>query len=109
MTILPVLLSTALWTACVVHAADTEVQRQLLQRDRQQIELNLRMQQQQSRALNPPPNPSADFQLRLQERDRQQRLREELDQEARERAARDAAIAPNDAQRAIRQREDAAR
>jgi hypothetical protein len=99
----------ALFAAACAHAADSEVQRQLLQRDQQQIELNLRMQQQQSRALAPPASPSADFQSRMQDRDRRQRLREELEQDARERAARDLATPPGDAARAIRRREDAAR
>jgi hypothetical protein len=103
-----ILLVAALF-APIVHAADSEVQRQLLQRDQQQLELNLRMQQQQSRALNPPANHAADVELRLQERDRRQRLRQDLEQESRERAVRDAAIPPNDATQALRQREDARR
>ncbi|HEX2828742.1 MAG TPA: hypothetical protein VHP37_20480 [Burkholderiales bacterium] len=102
-------LFAALLCAPAVYAADSEVQRQLLQRDRQQLELGLRMQQQQSRAIAPPSNHSADFQSRLQDRDRQQRLREELEHEARERAARDVAIPPGDATRALRRREDAQR
>ena len=91
------------------YAADpgADVQRLIRDREQQHIELRLRMQQQQNRALNPPASHAADFQLRQVEKDQQQRLREQLELEAREREAREAG--PTEATRALRPVEDAPR
>jgi hypothetical protein len=63
-------------------AAD-EVQRQLQQREAQQMELRLKMQQQVDRAVQPPQSPAAVTQQRQLERDQLQRLQQAQDREMR--------------------------
>jgi hypothetical protein len=79
-------------------ALDSDVQRQILQREQSQTDLRLKMQQQQERGLNPPPTPSADVQRRMLERDQQQRLHQFQGRQARDEAT---LAAPGDAQREI--------
>jgi hypothetical protein len=79
-------------------ALESDVQRQILQREQSQTELRLKMQQQQERALNPPLSSSADSQRRTLERDQQQRLEQFQERRSREQAA---PAATGDAQREI--------
>jgi hypothetical protein len=77
-------------------ALESDVQRQILQREQSQTELRLKMQQQQERALSPPQSSSVDSRRRMLERDQQQGLQQFQDRQAREQ------IAPaDDAQREI--------
>jgi len=63
--------------ALPVRSADaTDVQRQLQQRDQQQMELRLKMQQQLDRAARPGQAPSGELRLRQLDRDQQQRLQQ---------------------------------
>jgi hypothetical protein len=74
-----------LWAAVPARAADanTDIQRQLQQRDQQQMELRLKMQQQLDRSTRPPQTPSADLRMRQLDRDQQQRLQQLHEQQTR--------------------------
>lgn len=80
-----------LFTACGVSstcaALESDVQRQILQREQSQTELRLKMQQQQERAASPPQSSAADSQRRMLERDQQQRLQQFQERQAREQLA----------------------
>jgi hypothetical protein len=65
-----------------VGAAD-DVQRQIQQREQQQMELRLKMQQQVDRAAQPPQSSSAALRQRQLERDQQQRLQQSHDRDMR--------------------------
>jgi hypothetical protein len=84
-------------------AAADDVQRQLQQRELQQLELRLKMQQQLDRAAQPHQTPGAELRQRQVERDQQQRLQQLQDQEAR-RAIAPAPAGAGDGQGAIEQR-----
>lgn len=73
--------AAALFTTAATAADD--VQRQLQQREIQQLELRLKMQQQADRAAQPPTTPAANLIQRQVERDQLQRLQQLQDQEAR--------------------------
>ena len=92
------LLLATLGVSSTCIALESDVQRQILQREQSQAELRLKMQQQQERGVNPPQSPSADMQRRMLERDQQQRLQQFQERQAREQAT---PAAPGDAQREI--------
>lgn len=71
-----------LGTRCA-GAADSEVQRQLQQREQHQTELRLKMQQQLDRAMQPRQGPSFEVRRRQLEREQQQRLQMLHDQQLR--------------------------
>ena len=70
-----------IWALSAASADD--VQRQIQQRENQQMELQLRMQQQMDRASQPPQSPAAGLRQRQLERDQQQRLQQSHDREMR--------------------------
>jgi hypothetical protein len=92
------LLLAAFGVSSTCTALESDVQRQILQREQSQAELRLKMQQQQERGLNPPQSPSADVQRRMLERDQHQRLQQFQERQAREQAT---PAAAGDAQRDI--------
>lgn len=77
------ILTCAAALGAVKATAADDVQRQLQQREFQQLELRLKMQQQIDRAAQPPQTPAADLRQRQRERDQQQRLQQSNDQEVR--------------------------